>query len=554
MASAGGPVLRRDAKFTLERPLWLVQKSGGVLKASPEGEEGSGRYLPPGQVVVYVHRFMAPGEHWFTAAVKSKRSLSSLKKSADELYNFTIDEKTIESHLRPWRQQIESHLRETVKPRLFLTRQVWLVHNGPGPLNAVGHGQFGGWPLEIGQVVSYDHRDDLDGEHVLNVWTKSSDGNSEFFSFKMDDDLLRSSVGYPEDLSTSVPSLSSLVFEDASPKQAIRYMTKLAGAVTTGVEATKRVLEDPLADDPLVKKIMLSGDKDGKPRDEATQGSIQDEQVSVGKLVGTQSEIGLMNSVAWPLSSVRALKSLLTGDPTGAGKFVVVNDKKILDGHHRWSQVFGILGPGGKLNVRDVDIELPHKEALAVAQVAIKAVMEPGKFGMPTASGQGPSDNVLGKGKDEIASMLRSRVGDKTRAGVLLGDVWLNSVRELGLDKRVFGLKFPEEDDEARDVVIDHVASNLSSLRVVEGPERHLMPQFEGGDTHEGSVDPEDVVDALVAGEVNYKPPFTVKDVVTLSDDSDKESSTDIRRESFARATAAIIDRWSMKRRELLRR
>lgn len=97
--------------------------------------------------------------------------------------------------------------------------------------------------------------------------------------------------------------------------------------------------------------------------------------IPVQELVPTQSEIGMKESLKYPLKEPSITKLYLqeSGPISVAGKRIIVANKKyIIDGHHRWSQLFAI-NPNASINVINmINIEDPF-DALKSIQLGIVA-------------------------------------------------------------------------------------------------------------------------------------------------------------------------------------
>ncbi|MBO66887.1 MAG: hypothetical protein CL398_01125 [Acidiferrobacteraceae bacterium] len=276
-------------------------------------------------------------------------------------------------------------------------------------------------------------------------------------------------------------------------------------------------LNSPAGQDPKVRKALASGAEDGAPGDEVITVN-EDAKPSVGDMVPTQNEISLMKSIGFPLSTLKSVKDVETGDITGRGGKIVSSGQLVIDGHHRWSSTWAVAGPDAKINA--VDIGLPGSSPLnklATAQVAIAATIDPNSGKLPSASAENvddegnplPSDNILGKEAPEIAKMILDREGQAVpKADVLLGPEYLEKIKLVPEAQKYWGLKPDMTPDQVKGTIVSAVAGNLSQLPPPQGPERDYMPQFDGGDTHDGQVSLGAVTQKMQSGDVNYKSKF----------------------------------------------
>lgn len=101
----------------------------------------------------------------------------------------------------------------------------------------------------------------------------------------------------------------------------------------------------------------------------------------------TQNEVVLDNSLSYPMKDPASAEANLKGGTVAPGGRSIVTGgggKFIIDGHHRWSQVF-CLNPDAKIKAIDLGQITDPTEALKATQLGIAAQL--GK--VPTASGGG---------------------------------------------------------------------------------------------------------------------------------------------------------------------
>lgn len=108
---------------------------------------------------------------------------------------------------------------------------------------------------------------------------------------------------------------------------------------------------------------------------------------SVQDLRPTQNEVVLDKSLSYPLTNVSSAEQFLKGGVVAvAGKSIVTagGGKYVIDGHHRWSQVF-CVNPDAKIKALDITNINDPMQALKATQIGIAAQI--GK--VPTAKGGG---------------------------------------------------------------------------------------------------------------------------------------------------------------------
>ena len=139
-------------------------------------------------------------------------------------------------------------------------------------------------------------------------------------------------------------------------------------------------------DDPKVHALLYSGLFDGNPNDDIV--TVDETEIAVTSLVPTQKEIGLADSLGWVSKNNPTGGAELAAAESGyvadvGGRIITADGRYIIDGHHRWSQVY-LLNPQAKIpayNLIAPDSPIPGKSAtsegqdfLKMAQIAIAAV------------------------------------------------------------------------------------------------------------------------------------------------------------------------------------
>ena len=272
-------------------------------------------------------------------------------------------------------------------------------------------------------------------------------------------------------------SITSLIFEAESPEE---LDDKVAAAAQSGPAAVRSLVNTE--DDDLLK-IVLQGEYDNEVEDDVVDISSASPK-DVGGLVPTQREIDLMKSVGFILSDpsgVDALESLLK-NKMGFGD-ISVSGNEVMDGHHRWSGVWGILGKdgGGKIKARDLDLPGGTTQKLAATQLAVAAYKDPA---LPQPSEGDPFEtNILGATEDQIVGWMKAGVGnivDPNAGGELLNNNFLNAASQSAVVSAWAGFEIGADHPTIIDAIAKIVASNLSTIPVnPEAPVRADMPQVD---------------------------------------------------------------------------
>jgi hypothetical protein len=165
-----------------------------------------------------------------------------------------------------------------------------------------------------------------------------------------------------------------------------------------------------LINDAGFKKLLLSGKSDGFPDDEQVTINTKTDKTA-SQLIPTQSEIGTSQSLDDVLSNkFSATDNAIQGGMMGsaAGKFPVLTfGPYILDGHHRWSQIYA-TNPNAPVTTAEISapgVKNPQ-QALNMVHMILYALY--GKS--PTKPFKGL--NVFDMSPDQIREYAKSKVTD----------------------------------------------------------------------------------------------------------------------------------------------
>ena len=344
--------------------------------------------------------------------------------------------------------------------------------------------------------------------------------------------------------SPSLDSVSARVWGVESEDPELELTGDPAEDLTTAFEAgpagVRAFMNAQGNKDPEIKNILVraSEEHDGSEPDDKI-GISSEKPVAVGNLAPTQQFIDLMQSVSFPLGSASVLDRAITSKTTGAPGAISISGGAVLDGHHRWSAVWAIT-PDGNISAKNFNFPGDVQDKLAAAQLAVAAV---NKTGIHPSKGGGAATDIIGKGKDEIVSMIDANKGKQTdpdAPGPLLNDKMIQSIAngdhpginawaEIPEDAEFVSLAQSESgfaNDPIRKAIAEKVGGNLASLnKPLPGApeEREDMPQLDhpsiGGDAGLASIEA-----GLPAGEYNVHPPF--------------------QKESHTREGSLVVERW----------
>ena len=288
---------------------------------------------------------------------------------------------------------------------------------------------------------------------------------------------------------------------DAQPQQSANDSKKFKDIISGGYEDFVKKLKDN-AKDPKVQAIMNLGKSDGVDTDEVVQ--VQDNvSYSCRNLEPTQSQIGLADSLAWlAKNNPDGAAALIKGDTSAfnENRILTANGKYILDGHHRWSQVF-LFNPDAKIPA--VNLVIPgfeEKQLLKIIQLAIAATYK--DVLMKPANSETDIFDDSKMSEKQIREKLPELMGEK--------------MTEVA--KKSYSLNSNEE-------VYDKITTNaveLKKKKPADAPNRDFMPQPSdtaklAGRSEEQTKDykgmPSEFINKLKSGELNFKEPLKKESV-----------------------------------------
>lgn len=148
-------------------------------------------------------------------------------------------------------------------------------------------------------------------------------------------------------------------------------------AMPFGQEFVSKLSE--LIKDDKVTAFLNAGLADGNAADDKI--SVKRGPIVVNSLKPTQSEIDLKGSVGWPFKNPGTIAGILAGTAGVINSPLVVSNGYVIDGHHRWSQVY-CLNPSATIDCIDfVGFKSPA-QALKMVDLAIAAKIKR----LPTAN------------------------------------------------------------------------------------------------------------------------------------------------------------------------
>jgi hypothetical protein len=164
-----------------------------------------------------------------------------------------------------------------------------------------------------------------------------------------------------------------------------------------------------IASDPKVQAVLKGGlTIDGDKTDDRNVQIGDKGWTPVKNLKPTQNEIGAAESLKNILTDkYGSLSSFLDGKAdVGSNPVVIYNGEYIIDGHHRWSQVFA-ANPDAEIPTLNLVGKYKPQDILKIVHLAVAA----GANGLPLAKAKGV--NLLEASKDNVVKMVFQSLNDK---------------------------------------------------------------------------------------------------------------------------------------------
>lgn len=232
-------------------------------------------------------------------------------------------------------------------------------------------------------------------------------------------------------------------------KVSLAYLTTLlftsamlpAASCTVSMNAktciTEKTLSDIMSDTNYVNFVTTLSEGAPSIIDTLTQGrtsaggtvDIQPKEIQVWRLKASQNEIGLDDSLAFPLKNAKYMMQLITATedtvirPKGIN--IIVAGDNVIDGHHRWSTIL-LLNPRAKIGTLSIQGQKSALNALKATQAAILATQET----VPTSSKQG--ENMLTMDEGRIKDYVEKTIQDPVVEA--LSQYWQISSRSAVID------------------------------------------------------------------------------------------------------------------------
>lgn len=206
--------------------------------------------------------------------------------------------------------------------------------------------------------------------------------------------------------------------------------------------------------------------------------SVEQMAVPVARLIPNQNEISLASSLGFPLGrDPESLRVYFEGGNVTVARQLVLTSAEgqyVVDGHHRWSQLF-LINPFASILAADVGYVPEPTDALVATQVAIAA--QTGFLGSSSAG----NDNLFTISQTDFNSQVTAIIdnGSYPDGSPLAGQPTKPAV--LDVFTEFLGLA-GQTDAEKMDSIENYLWSNVVRMRennfyITDAPGRPVMPQ-----------------------------------------------------------------------------
>jgi len=298
-------------------------------------------------------------------------------------------------------------------------------------------------------------------------------------------------------------SLASYLFEEVKwGSKYENFVTALAGN----------------ASDPKVKAFISAGQLDKDSDDDKF--SFAEKPILVTDLRPTQNEIDVDKSLAYPMKKPSDFTKYVNGDGqtfAPGGAIITYDGKYVIDGHHRWSQVYSC---NSRAMIQAVDIQLPGLDPLDVLKAVQSAIaISAGKVPMQSVKGS----NLLKLDKRGLKSWMKKKVDPKFYEAVMSDTAAMDKMKSMATTKEQTAMGFAM----AESLVLEYIWSNVQAMQsssqpVAGAPKRDFMPQTDN---------------------IDWKTPLE-KGLVDIAEPHADPSQLATAAESRSRHDGLIMERW----------
>lgn len=282
-----------------------------------------------------------------------------------------------------------------------------------------------------------------------------------------------------------LPNLSQTQF-----KQISSNLSKLmAGDLPSFVSGLSAAIKDP-----KVQKFLLMAKEDGVSDDD--QITVQEGEVQVVSLIPTQNEVFLEKSLEWPLA--KQPKNVVDYIQTGKGSMpaIVVSGNYIIDGHHRWSQIY-CLNKNATIPIYNVMFADKKDPTTILKKIHLGIAATTGN--VPISAGESKDTNLFTVPYNSFKLWIVDKLSANPKTIKAFKSVEKIMRERIGSSKDVTSEMAKENEDPIiKNVIVPYLWTNVEAMQKNRGEyPRNIMPQTEK-DTDIGTF-----INTLKTGNVN---------------------------------------------------
>jgi hypothetical protein len=289
----------------------------------------------------------------------------------------------------------------------------------------------------------------------------------------------------PEKQLKQLPNLSQNQY-----KQISTNLTKLmAGDLPSFVTGLSSAIKDL-----KVQKFLMMAREDGTSDDDKI--SVQEAEVNVSSLFPTQNEVFLEKSLDYPIKTKPKNISSYIKNGIGSMPSIVVSGNYIIDGHHRWSQIY-CLNKNGKIPTYNISFDGKEDPTTILKKIHIGIAATTGK--VPLTGGESKDTNLFTVEYNVFRLWITDRLSANPRALDAFKQVEDEMRKKIGSKKDVTTeMAAQSEDPFIKNVILPYLWSNVEAIKANRGKyPRSIMPQTEK-DTDIGTF-----INTIKSGDIN---------------------------------------------------
>jgi hypothetical protein len=163
--------------------------------------------------------------------------------------------------------------------------------------------------------------------------------------------------------------------------------------------------------DPKVQAFLMAAKEDGATDDDVIR--IQQNEVPVLSLIPTQNEVFLEKSLNWPFNKQPENIVSYIRDAKGSMLPIIVSGNYVIDGHHRWSQIF-CLNPKGVIPVYNITFEGKSDPTTILKKIHLGIAAT--RKELPTTGGQSTDTDLFKVAQDGFAKWIHANLDNNEAA------------------------------------------------------------------------------------------------------------------------------------------